>query len=79
MPMNSSDVLEVLGLLEAVGIPVWIGGGWGVDALVGQETRSHEDVDIAVPASDEGPAIATLTLHRFRIIEETIGDPAASC
>jgi hypothetical protein len=50
VPMSATDVLEVLSILDAEGISAWIGGGWGVDALVGQETRRHEDLDIAVDA-----------------------------
>jgi lincosamide nucleotidyltransferase A/C/D/E len=70
MPMSASDVLEVLGILEAGGVPAWIGGGWGVDALVGQETRSHEDLDIAVDANDEASTIAALTPLGYRIVQE---------
>lgn len=69
MPMTSADVLEVLDMLEAVGIPAWIGGGWGVDALVGHETRTHEDVDIAVDATNERPTLDVLTASGFRVVE----------
>ena len=31
----------MLAALDAVGLRWWIGGGWGVDALVGQQTRVH--------------------------------------
>lgn len=31
------------------GVDVWIDGGWGVDALVTQQTREHEDLDLVVP------------------------------
>ncbi len=30
--MPPSDVLAVMGQLAAAGIPVWLDGGWGVDA-----------------------------------------------
>ena len=70
MPMTSVDVLEVVNALDAAGIAAWIGGGWGVDALVGRETRRHEDVDIAVRQSDERLAIETIATLGFEIIEE---------
>jgi lincosamide nucleotidyltransferase A/C/D/E len=38
----------VLERLDAAGIDVWVQGGWGVDALVGRETREHEDLDVAI-------------------------------
>jgi lincosamide nucleotidyltransferase A/C/D/E len=50
--MAASDVVEILDLLEARGIAVWLNGGWGVDALLGHQTREHEDLDITISASD---------------------------
>lgn len=35
-------------LLEREGIQLWIDGGWAVDALLGEQTRSHADLDIAL-------------------------------
>ena len=46
--MLAVQVLEVLDALEACGLRVWLDGGWGVDALLGTQTRVHEDVDIVV-------------------------------
>jgi lincosamide nucleotidyltransferase A/C/D/E len=50
--MTSANVLEVVGLLEGNGIDVWLDGGWGVDALLGNQTRTHGDLDIAVQHKD---------------------------
>lgn len=33
---------------EKLGALVWIDGGWGVDALLGKQTRPHSDLDIAL-------------------------------
>lgn len=46
--MKSSEVLEFYNVLKEHGIPVWVDGGWCVDALIGSETRMHLDLDIAV-------------------------------
>jgi lincosamide nucleotidyltransferase A/C/D/E len=46
--MTASDVIEILRLLDQNRIDVWIDGGWGVDALLGEQTRIHRDLDIAV-------------------------------
>lgn len=35
-------------LLESHQIPIWIDGGWGIDALIGHQTRPHKGLDIAV-------------------------------
>ena len=29
-------------------IEIWLDGGWGVDALLGKETRQHNDIDLFV-------------------------------
>ncbi len=50
--MNSKDVVEVYQNLENLGIKIWIDGGWSVDALLGQETRPHLDLDIAIQYKD---------------------------
>lgn len=42
--VTAEDVLEILSALED--FDVWIGGGWGVDALVGRQTRPHGDLDL---------------------------------
>src|SRR5262245_37593279 len=47
--MDASAVIELLDLLEENGIEVHVDGGWAVDSLLGQQTRSHDDLDIAVP------------------------------
>ena len=46
--MNPSQLIQVLDRLDAAGVTVWLDGGWGVDALVGDQTRPHEDLDLAI-------------------------------
>ena len=50
--MTASDVIEIVGLLRRNGIQVVVDGGWGVDALLGRQTRRHQDLDVAVQHSD---------------------------
>jgi hypothetical protein len=47
--MAAEAVLELVRLFEENHLKVIIDGGWAVDALLGQQTRSHEDLDIAMP------------------------------
>ncbi|GAB2829846.1 nucleotidyltransferase domain-containing protein [Lentzea nigeriaca] len=54
--MMAEDVLEILAALQ--GHDVWIGGGWGVDALVGEQTRPHDDLDL-MHREDQEPAVLT--------------------
>lgn len=49
--MRAADVLEVLACLERRSIAVWLDGGWGVDALLGEQTRPHDDLDIVMAAA----------------------------
>jgi len=50
--MTSLALVELLQLLEDAEIPVWLDGGWGIDALLGTQTRTHKDVDIILPVAD---------------------------
>jgi lincosamide nucleotidyltransferase A/C/D/E len=50
--VNSSDVVELIRFLDDAHIEVWLDGGWGVDALLSTEARTHKDVDIIVRLSD---------------------------
>lgn len=50
--MGGADVLGIVELLESNGIEVWLDGGWGVDALLGRQTRPHGDLDIAIQHKD---------------------------
>jgi lincosamide nucleotidyltransferase A/C/D/E len=47
--MTPEDVLSVVNLFEQHHIEVILDGGWAVDALLGEQTRPHEDLDIAMP------------------------------
>lgn len=46
--MQPDEVLKVIDALEEWNLQVWIDGGWGVDALLGEVTRPHDDVDLVV-------------------------------
>ena len=47
--MTAGAVVKIIELLEQNGLEVYIVGGWGVDALLGEQTRKHGDLDIALP------------------------------
>jgi lincosamide nucleotidyltransferase A/C/D/E len=50
--VRADDVIMVLDMLDEAGIRHWVGGGWGVAALTGRQTREHRDLDLAVDAED---------------------------
>ncbi len=50
--MTPDAVLEFLDLMEASSIDVCLDGGWGIDALLGEQTREHDDLDLIVRVED---------------------------
>jgi lincosamide nucleotidyltransferase A/C/D/E len=46
--MLTDDVAEMIRRWRAEGITVWLDGGWGVDALLGEESRPHHDLDVVL-------------------------------
>ncbi|WP_432105249.1 nucleotidyltransferase domain-containing protein [Streptomyces sp. bgisy091] len=58
--MTRDDVLSVLALLRDADTDVVIAGGWGVDALLGEETRPHRDLDLLHVGEQERTVVAAL-------------------
>lgn len=61
--MGARDVIEIVERLERAGVAVWLDGGWGVDALLGELTRPHDDLDVVIAldqAAAAGEALAPL-------------------
>src|SRR3712207_8961110 len=58
--MDESSVVAALDCLEHHAITTWVDGGWGIDALVGRQTRVHDDLDLVVAQSALGEAEAAL-------------------
>jgi lincosamide nucleotidyltransferase A/C/D/E len=69
MTIEAADVVEILGWLAAASADVWLDGGWGVDALVGEQTREHEDLDLIVRDAHEHRMREALATHGFRQVD----------
>lgn len=63
--MSQRDVLTILDRLERASVTPWIDGGWGVDALVGRQTRQHGDLDIVIEQDQEASARSVLEEEGF--------------
>jgi lincosamide nucleotidyltransferase A/C/D/E len=50
--MIAADVLELARALEREELGFWVDGGWGVDALLGEQTRAHRDLDLVMKVAD---------------------------
>jgi lincosamide nucleotidyltransferase A/C/D/E len=68
--MKAGDVLAVIDALDATAVPYCLAGGWGVDALAGRQSRSHDDLDVVIDNYDEDVqrAIDALAPLGFRLV-----------
>ena len=58
--MPASTLIELLQILDGEAIDVWLDGGWGVDALLGHQSRKHRDVDVIMREADIPKALQIL-------------------
>jgi len=58
--MTADDVLGFLDSMRALGIRIWLDGGWAVDACLGSQTRRHADLDIVIEQRDVAAVVAAL-------------------
>jgi lincosamide nucleotidyltransferase A/C/D/E len=64
--MSQADVLEVLDRLDGSAIRVWLDGGWGVDALLGEVTRRHADLDLVISLDDVAVFAERMAAHGYQ-------------
>ncbi len=68
--VTAIQVLWLLALFEKAGIDVWIDGGWGVDALLGRQTRPHADLDLVVANDSVAALRSLLEQHGFEVVRD---------
>jgi len=54
--MSAERAAETLATLDRAGVTVCCMGGWGVDALIGEQSRKHRDLDLII--AKDGQAVA---------------------
>ncbi len=64
--MSGDDVVQLLQLFDQHGTRVVVDGGWGVDALLGEQTRVHADLDIALEHKDVPKLRALLEARGYK-------------
>jgi lincosamide nucleotidyltransferase A/C/D/E len=71
--MAAEQVLEILEVLDTLGVEYWLAGGWGVDAVVGSQTRSHDDLDIILEDFSVCAPVVSAALKEmgFRVVERS--------
>ena len=46
--MTAEKLLAIHADLAKLGVEIYLDGGWGVDALLGEQTREHKDIDFLI-------------------------------
>ena len=64
--VSATDAKEILELAADAGIEVRLDGGWGIDALLGRQTRAHEDIDLFILKSDWDRFVSAMQSRGFR-------------
>lgn len=67
---TKDDLINVLDLLDKSKIRYWLDGGWGVDVLVGKQTREHRDIDIDFDAQHTDALIDILVARGYSIVTD---------
>lgn len=68
--VNKEDAIEIISYAVDNGIDIWLDGGWGVDALLGTQTRVHNDIDLFVEKINRRKFIDIIKEKGFSEIEE---------
>jgi aminoglycoside 2''-adenylyltransferase len=56
---------------DKINMPLWLQGGWAIDAKLNRVTREHEDIDIAYPADRSADFLSLLHCLGCAIAEQT--------
>ena len=70
--VNITDVKQILQFAIDAEIKVFLDGGWGVDALLGYQSRAHNDIDIFVEKIDYQNFIEIMKANGFYEIKMAI-------
>jgi 2'-5' RNA ligase len=65
LSFDFEELERVCAELDKGDLTYWIAGGWGVDALVGSETKRHGDLDIVLDSFDENITTVDQIVVRF--------------
>jgi lincosamide nucleotidyltransferase A/C/D/E len=66
--MEAAELVRILESLENAGVIAWLDGGWGVDALLGEQIREHDDVDLVVELTEAPRLIEVLGGEGYKLV-----------
>ncbi len=73
--MEPAEAVRVVTALKSDGVDVWLDGGWGVDALLEEQVREHDDLDLLVELAATPTLVAALARLGY---SHVAGRPASS-
>lgn len=66
--VTAQKAIEIATSLSDGSIRYWVAGGWGVDALVGRQTRQHGDLDVVVDEATPDRIADVLKTHGLDLV-----------
>ncbi|HEV2590259.1 MAG TPA: hypothetical protein VGU02_00070 [Gaiellaceae bacterium] len=67
-------IRDATAILSRARVEHWLTGGWAVDFLYGEVSRSHKDIDLVIRARDAEAAVAALSASLFEQLEPSYPD-----
>ncbi len=68
--MPSTEVRQIIKLIQEAECAVWLDGGWGVDALLEKQTRPHQDLDVAIKLAEVDTIKRLLENRGYEVFED---------
>lgn len=65
---TKDDLMEIVRLLDRLDMRYWIEGGWGVDILLGRQSREHRDIDVDFDGDFTDRLLDTLIEKGYEIV-----------
>lgn len=76
MSFSAAAVRAFCDWADSLGVIYWVDGGWGVDALLGESTREHADLDLAL--DEDAAAVLVPALRARGFVEVELDRPGRS-
>lgn len=67
--ISAREAITIYQRLTVANIPVWLTGGWGIDALLGVQTRPHKDLDVILLVDDVDRLLEILAVDGYVLKE----------
>lgn len=68
--MRAHEVILIVDWLEGADVIYQVNGGWGVDGLVGRQTRPHRDLDVFIDTEHVTGFMSWLYSRGYRLVED---------